>query len=692
LLIPNSHLILFSRPPASPVFSLSKLSLETNIGHRQTAIRSHRESPSRLGHALSDDGLPSTPDINRGSLYKPLLHEGAIRVLEVFPGAFEDPLACKLRIVRLCSPYPYFDAISYCWEKPEGFDSKKKTLRCDGIDVEVGANLWDALRRLRKHGRSRTVWADALCIDQSNAAERSHQVRQMRSIYCKANKVVIWLGEDTWPPNFNASRAFDAMGRIATAWRLEHRHDPQQADLSTNEEFKDVAAPRLLLDHWWHILELFQSRWFQRLWVFQEVVLAKRAWVHIGPHTLSWDVVGLTAAIIRTNSQHLLEGNRALPEMPTGVVNAYLMYRMGNSHDGQRRLSFPFLELLNYTRQFQCQDPRDRVYGLLGIKITDADPENGDLFIQPDYSLSPERVFEEVGRKILANTETLDLFSSINHAAHIHRDSSGIPSWVPVWDSYSGRRLLPIMPSSGFAASSDKPRRITWQTSPSSCSLTVLGLQVDRVVGTSSILEESHFTMPARMLSIVFGDIEDPLQACSDPELETDPSKLKAIWSRIAMTLVAGKSWYGTSVLDEGRQTSSDFAAFHGQVMAERASLSPSEPVGWMGAGALAILQEHGREGDAARFVTAARQAMLGRRLFETESMAVGLGPQETQAGDVVCVLYGARIPFVLRQVGDFNTVVGECYVDSLMQGEAVRRFECGESAHTICERWFQLR
>jgi hypothetical protein len=37
-------------------------------------------------------------------------------------------------------------------------------------------------------------WYDALCINQADLAERSHQVGIMRQIYEKADRVVIWLG------------------------------------------------------------------------------------------------------------------------------------------------------------------------------------------------------------------------------------------------------------------------------------------------------------------------------------------------------------------------------------------------------------------------------------------------------------------------------------------------------------------
>jgi hypothetical protein len=38
------------------------------------------------------------------------------------------------------------------------------------------------------------MWIDAICINQSNVAERELQVGLMRDIYQQADGVVIWLG------------------------------------------------------------------------------------------------------------------------------------------------------------------------------------------------------------------------------------------------------------------------------------------------------------------------------------------------------------------------------------------------------------------------------------------------------------------------------------------------------------------
>jgi hypothetical protein len=59
----------------------------------------------------------------------------------------------------------------------------------------VGPNLHAALLHLRDRFVDRIVWVDAICIDQTNTAEKSQQVQSMAKIYAKASRVIVWLGE-----------------------------------------------------------------------------------------------------------------------------------------------------------------------------------------------------------------------------------------------------------------------------------------------------------------------------------------------------------------------------------------------------------------------------------------------------------------------------------------------------------------
>lgn len=132
-----------------------------------------------------------------------------------------------------------YEALSYVWG-----DLKKKphTISIGGYDLPVTANLYAGLLHLRDQLIERILWVDAICIDQDTPEERAEQVQLMANIYCKANRVIVWLGEAV----ANGDRALNTI-RIAA-----DKESTKSSDHQTNQQA---------------ILDLLQRPWFQRIWV-----------------------------------------------------------------------------------------------------------------------------------------------------------------------------------------------------------------------------------------------------------------------------------------------------------------------------------------------------------------------------------------------------------------------------------------
>lgn len=117
-----------------------------------------------------------------------------IRLIEVLPGHVNSPVFCKFHRHALISPdLIKFRALSYTWGNPEPMS----TIFVDNIAFKVRHNLLLFLQRYRLEGHESSgdqlIWIDALCIDQSNIAERNHQVALMREIYSLVNKIPLFL-------------------------------------------------------------------------------------------------------------------------------------------------------------------------------------------------------------------------------------------------------------------------------------------------------------------------------------------------------------------------------------------------------------------------------------------------------------------------------------------------------------------
>lgn len=115
------------------------------------------------------------------SVYSPLsafTHQ--IRLLELSPSEnHDDDIFCCLDVVGVqSSPTPNYEALSYVWGDP----FPKFTITINGHSFKVCHNLYIALRYLRYRMIPRTLWIDALCINQSDTAEKDHQIRQMGAI------------------------------------------------------------------------------------------------------------------------------------------------------------------------------------------------------------------------------------------------------------------------------------------------------------------------------------------------------------------------------------------------------------------------------------------------------------------------------------------------------------------------------
>lgn len=86
--------------------------------------------------------------------------------------------------------HPY-EALPYVW----GDAIIRANITCNEKQVLVALNLFDAFKRLRVLCEPQFVWADAICIDQRNALEKTCQIPLMVKIYSSARSVVVWVGD-----------------------------------------------------------------------------------------------------------------------------------------------------------------------------------------------------------------------------------------------------------------------------------------------------------------------------------------------------------------------------------------------------------------------------------------------------------------------------------------------------------------
>lgn len=119
--------------------------------------------------------MKASPTARRqyGSLYSILDGPGdQLRLFEILPAnRAENLLQCRLHVCGITDHIGAYEALSYTWSLQNEYQSKfgsthdERVIECDGVHIIIDKNLYLALRRLRRRDRSRTIWADAVCIN-----------------------------------------------------------------------------------------------------------------------------------------------------------------------------------------------------------------------------------------------------------------------------------------------------------------------------------------------------------------------------------------------------------------------------------------------------------------------------------------------------------------------------------------------
>jgi hypothetical protein len=186
--------------------------------------------------------------ITHKDVYGPLLSGSrTIRRLLLLPGLWNDRIEVQLREETIADARDRYIAISYTWGA-QGTVKQVKII-CNRVPVYISWNLYTILRRLRQPDDCISVWADALCINQEDPSERTHQVGLMSEIYKNSRETVIWLGEQTASDDAGETnpRFYDSYVAVEDLTRIAQGATPRVAwqDNENDQRLLDayLAAP-----------------------------------------------------------------------------------------------------------------------------------------------------------------------------------------------------------------------------------------------------------------------------------------------------------------------------------------------------------------------------------------------------------------------------------------------------------------
>lgn len=411
--------------------------------------------------------------------YDALPHSRCIRLLQILPG--NENVCCLLQVFDLQSSPPY-DALSYTWGDPRppllqsiapAQYRRHHSIVCNGRALSVTQNLYDALIQLRSTKHTPTIrpleswiWIDAICINQGDLAERGAQVAMMADIYQRASTVVVWLGkEDRY-----TKPAVDLIHYLSSIPKEDYSR------LSTLRP-KEYGIPN---ENWEALTAFFGRAWFRRAWVVQEVVLASHLLILCGTMQMAWETLSRCSEfIVETFIWRYLKFEMSRFESvevrtTRGTIRSASIGTISHLDALRRNLnSTPPWQIMFLGRGFEATDPRDHVFGFIGLmrQAQKAIGSTENDLPAPDYSKSVESVFTELAAFILRETKNLLLLSTVEDRSKRNPNLSRLPSWVP-------DMTVAIQPLSLFVDSPSQGETI-WDPAKEGMNATTIALPID---------------------------------------------------------------------------------------------------------------------------------------------------------------------------------------------------------------------
>lgn len=651
-----------------PPQSLSRSSRRGGISSSTTTdqvVSSPNPPRRRVASKIEATRFSSSGMLGSNSYRYDPLEQSEIRLVMLHP-ARSWSIKCDISHFPL-DQAPAYTAISYAW----GDVGDERKIELQGVAVPITVSLHGALEALRERGgRPVWIWADALCIDQQNRDEKNQQLRLMTDIYKRAQSVAIWLG----PERDNSMLATEFLKQVA-----ERANNP--------EHIKSIFSSQDRRQGFEAVISLFERDYWDRLWVVQEVFNAESITVYCGTTKLDWSIYREASHLFwdyksdlesvfpgGPNSGHhgshkQLTCSQVLAyEGPGSLLDRRLLEEVKELEDEPDSILFqPLLDVMRRFRRKFCGEPKDKVFGILGVL-----PERIRREIPADYSLSVKDIYTNVVDTLIHTTNRLDIIcESIHFPRHI--GSANLPTWVPDWSYIPQVKALGAMYERNYSADGDRIQAL-WRfrderRSKLLISAVYLGSIKTHGVAVGTLCNSADYLMAfLHWRALVLGNFPN-----------TDNERRAMAQEDFCSTLSLG---YRLTK----EQTSKDWMAICYHVFASL--INHRLPELLLDVELTSHITSDANVGDyqdRGKFLQKHFGShMMGRCFCITDGDLMGLGTGFMTADDIVVVPFGCSTPIVLRPEGDEFRFVGDVYIHGYMHGKAVEEYADG--TRELCE------
>ncbi|EEU35341.1 uncharacterized protein NECHADRAFT_81314 [Fusarium vanettenii 77-13-4] len=642
-------------------------------------------------------------------VYSPLnRHKSEIRLVR-FIECPSDTSNLELELRHASMNDTTFNALSYVW----GDCSETIDITLNGQNFPVGRSLHSALKQLRENGFRSWIWIDSICIQQTDLEEKGWHVQEMRTVYSRAECVYMWLGPGSDAtdktiefmaeigPTLVELNAMEILGSyqngiVSTYFRSRvsgedfGRSDEDPAvrlaqymyglldhpGLQAAKEVDGIKVPRgVLIDG---LAEIVKKENWHRIWIVQEVALARVGLIMCGTKTTSLEHFQSTfmtlwdCGVFDKRHGSRINGGIGFEWAWNWILPLLIRRRRQYWRTGPLRLS-EILRLsfrANHTI-YAASDPRDIIFGLLGV-IEDGD----ELGLRADYTKSMAEVFTAATKAFLQQDAGINSYR-LEYVTPRAENLDGLPSWVPDWREIGEKGTLVEDAGLYINATSGMPTSENMAHDESPWVLRRFGCYVSTITDVMETPKDLH----SFRKGIPYGDLVEDFIASVLKFANLGPESGPAedyVWRTFIGRQYGEPGSYhryhhwmdgdvGLLVRSIMRQ---------GQFDSEHLTESQKE---FINNGPLYLntvrLDLDTPQKQLEHIVQEWPEDILyytvGRTLFKTNKAMFGRGHVLVQPGDIVTILSGCEVPIILRprEEGGY-TFVGDAHVDGIMGGE----------------------
>lgn len=607
-------------------------------------------------------------------------------------------------MIRIASQQPYaelhrfvwgdFASLSYVW----GDQADKQTINVNDQPFQVTKSLERALREFRREGLFSDkfmLWVDALCINQNDLSERAVEVQRMKDIYSASWSVTAWLGEATANSDAGLQLVQDlaAFREAGCELELERR-------LRDDPKFLGGTC-------WLGLQQILDRKYWSRLWIIQEIVMGgTNVQLKCGASTIDWPTF---CAGIATLQEHLwLVKDRCLREdvIPQqriwSTTSLHLIYQdlsVISTTPITQNPKLIFGRLLDLANATECVDDKDKVYALLGLV-----PGQVARLIRPDYSATSAIVYTNTARAFIDGLNNLEPLREGNPWG-----PTGCPSWVADWKWESRERhsrveqplwgptyLFPNLDGYETFGTYTASGQSLPQLNPSDDDLQLhcQGFIVDTISGLSAAEKDYFEWDPESIIQpqdwrSAYGGFEETADAIMRTLVSdrvrhghAPDSRHRAIF-HLPATFDTG----GPQFRQRGWSWLSGQERYYFRWEGFREAIDKFELGEWcFGDFFDDDIPDGASEYDYTEVYACAERSGKRRRFMTTDNGLMGWAPSDmyysekyhVEVGDQIAIVLGCSTPLAVRPVGGAFQVLGEAFVQGLMDGQAMEQLRAG--------------